>query len=222
MRKIIILFLLMAFVVIAVAHNNRHIDQTTTPVQTYTYTYQTPIPTATPPISGPIYTSRVVPTTTPTPTPTPTPIQLDNYDNIVVHHTITLCNPVSDAEYAITGLSTKNCGNPDLDINHYPLDDLPSGGDSGKVSAGEMLEVKVRTDGHISLIPWESQTVWFYWYDGSNNKLLAHLSSEATSFNNEVICIIGHFSWELSKPGMYYVIIDEGDLGSARVVFNVT
>jgi hypothetical protein len=146
-----------------------------------------------------------------------------SYDSIRVNHVITLCNPVSDKEYAITGLTEKNCGNPDLVINDFPLDNLPSGGNSGIISASEMVYLKVSMNegSGISLIPWRTETVTFDWYDSSDGRELFHGSTEANAFNVVGGCIIGHFSWEINKPSIYYVDITTED-GNARVVFNVT
>ena len=154
--------------------------------------------------------------------PTPGPGQIYSYDNIKVKHKIELCNPASDAEYAITGIFEKNCGHPDLNIDNYPLDILPSGGNSGKVSASEMVLVKITMieDNYISLVPWETDTIIINWYDGSDNRLMFGTSREATSFKTDVRCFIGHFSWEINKAGKYYVdVITEN--GDARVVFDV-
>ncbi len=149
-------------------------------------------------------------------------VVLRSYDNIRVKHKIELCNPASDAEYEITGIFEKNCGHPDLNIDNYPLDLLPSGGGSGKVSASEMVLVRITMieDNYISLVPWETDTIIINWYDGSDNRLIASVNREANSFNLEVRCFIGHFSWEINKAGKYYVdLITEN--GDARVVFDV-
>lgn len=171
----------------------------------------TPVPTV---------VATPVPTVVATPVPT---YRIYSYDNIKVNHTIILCNPVSDDEHVITGLTEKNCGNPNLVLNNYPLGVMPSGGNSGKISASEMIMIKVRTNGHISLVPWETQPVKMNWYDanGVNSRLMYSTVGSADSFNNEVRSYIGHFSWEINKSGKYYVDVDEGDLGSARVVFDV-
>jgi hypothetical protein len=145
-----------------------------------------------------------------------------SYDSIRVNHVITLCNPVSDKEYAITGLTEKNCGNPDLALDDFPLDNLPSGGSSGIISASEMVYLKVSMNegSGISLFPWQTETVTFDWYDSSDGRELFHGSTEVNAFNVVGGCIIGHFSWEINKPSIYYVDITTID-GNARVVFNV-
>lgn len=153
----------------------------------------------------------------------PAPGQIYSYDNIRVDHNIVLCNVASDDERAITGGSLeKNCGNPDLNIDHYPLDLYPSGGNSGKVSASEMVLVNVITSGSMSLVPWRTQPVNMSWYDGSDNRLMFNLVSHANNINNKAYSFIGHFSHEINKPGKYYVDVDVVGFGSSRVVFNVT
>lgn len=147
---------------------------------------------------------------------------LKSYDNIKVWHSIELCNVASDAEREITeGPLAKNCGNPDLNIDNYPLDLMPSGGGSGKVSASEMVMVKIKTGGHIELIPWRTQPVKISWYN-ETGRLMFSTINQVNSINYETMSFIGHFSWEINEPGKYYVDIDEYDWGSARVVFDVT
>lgn len=153
----------------------------------------------------------------------PAPGQIYAYDNIKVDHSIILCNVVSDAERVVTGGGfEKNCGNPDLNIDHYPLDLLPSGGSSGKISASEMVIVKIVTGGRVSLIPWNTQPVQMKWYDGSDNRLMFSITSNANFLSREVISYIGHFSWEINKPGKYYIDVIVDGFGDARVVFDVT
>lgn len=147
--------------------------------------------------------------------------KINGYDKIYGWHEIILCNPVSDAERLVTDLTEKNCGNPDLNIDHYPLDLLPSGGNSGNVSASEMIMAKVKIAGHISLVPWRTQHVKMIWYNESG-RIMFVADRDANSFNPEVMSYIGRFSWEINKPGPYYIDIDAGDMGNARVVFNVT
>lgn len=155
------------------------------------------------------------------PTATPTP-ELYSFDNIIVDHNIQLCDVVSDDERAITGEPlSKNCGKTVFTLNDHPLDVLPSGGNSGKVSDSEMVLVRIVTSGSMSILPWRTQTVNMNWYDGSDNRLIYSCSVEANNIDNYAGSLIGHFSWEINKPGKYYVDVNVVNWGVERLVFDV-
>jgi hypothetical protein len=101
------------------------------------------------------------------------------------------------------------------------LDVLPSGGNSGKVSSSEMVLVRVVTSGSMSVLPWRTQTVNMNWYDGSDNRLIYSCSMEANNIDNYAGSLIGHFSWEINKPGKYYVDVNVVNWGVERLVFDV-
>lgn len=178
------------------------------------------------PTSIPIPTPNPIPTVIVTPIPTPTPPVIYSYDNINIDHKIELCKPTPTVIYRQTGIAETDCGTTTFVLDNYPLDMLPSGGDSGIVSNSEMVLAKITVNGGISLIPWESVGVKMRWYDAgeydaNGNRLMYYTKQQtANSFNNEVTSFIGHFSWEIDEPGQYYVdVITE--YGDARVVFDV-
>lgn len=149
-------------------------------------------------------------------------VKLYSFDNIPVDHTIKLCDVVSDNERAVTGGSmAKNCGKTVFTLNDHPLDMLPSGGSSGKVSDSEMVYVDIVTGGSMSILPWRTQTVIISWYDGSDNRLMYNATAEVNNIDNYAGAFIGHFSWEINKPGKYYVDVNVVNWGTERVVFDV-
>ena len=115
---------------------------------------------------------------------------------------------------------------------YFPLNDLPSGGNSGRLSASEMVIVVVNildndpTNGYI-------QYSWFK--KGETDKLLfqsqkiivpacggfpsvGHECGIYKAYEN--CAYIGHFSSEIDEGGYYYVIVDT-KWGQARVDFGV-
>lgn len=230
--NIIIICLLLAIGYMAIIITTTEKDKKTTTVWLNPETNEWETFTGFSPIPVPTSIQKITPRPTPVPTPAPThiPIPVYSYDNIKVDHKIELCKPIPthtfeklELEYWYT-----DCGITTFVLDNYPLDMLPSGGDSGIVSDSEMVVTKVTINGGISLIPWESVNVKMHWYDANeyddntnNNRLMFYTNGQtANSFNNEVTSYLGRFSWEIDEPGQYYVdIITE--YGDARVVFDV-
>lgn len=166
-----------------------------------------------------------VPTVMSTPKVTKTPTGLNglySFDNIWVDHTIQLCDVTSDSFRERYGGPLKlNCGKTVFNLDEYPLDVLPSGGQSGKISDSEMVYVDVFTSGSMSLIPWRTQPVTMKWYDGSDNRLMYIGKQDVNNIDNRAGSYIGRFSHEINKPGKYYIDVEVVDFGTQRIVFDV-
>ena len=119
---------------------------------------------------------------------------------------------------------------------YFPLNDLPSGGNSGRISKSEMV-IAV-----IDILDNDPKDGWimYSWYkknaEGSGtDKLLVqteklsipacggypHFGGECGMYGSyEQYSYIGHFSNEIEEGGYYYVIIDT-KWGEARIDFEV-
>ncbi len=172
---------------------------------------------------------------------TTTPVVIEKYgivyDNINLKHTISLCSPVPIDNYRWRMIDTYNCGYT-YSLSNYPLNNLPSGGDSMRVSNSEMVMAQISI--------WDDSTspgkITYTWYQKADKasdkdkqlyqKILDVpacgggfgfvLFGECAIFTvaNPAI-FIGHFSWEIDRPGTYYVVVDT-TWGSETINFQVT
>ena len=119
---------------------------------------------------------------------------------------------------------------------YFPLNDLPSGGNSGRISPSEMVIAVVNILDNDPTDGW----IMYSWYKkgagtGGADKLLVqteklsvpacggypHFGGECGMYGSyEQYAYIGHFSGEIEGGGYYYVIIDT-KWGSARIDFEV-
>jgi len=154
----------------------------------------------------------------PGPAPTPTHGGIDS-DTITVAHEFLVGTPVptssSNLTYCCWPFPVMNPGTYDFSLSAFPLDNLPSGGSTPIISASEMILAGIRFTQPSTTI---TTSTWHRVALGLDTQIamiatgrLAH--STAFSF-------IGHFSWEITVPGVYYVIIDT-EWGSARLNFVV-
>lgn len=164
---------------------------------------------------------RVPPLSTPTP---PTPTQTPTHggirsDTITIPHELIVGSPIptstQGAQYCCWPFPVLHQGSYDYDLTQYPADSLPSGGSSNIVSASEMVFAGMRF-GSATTKP-----ATFSWHRailGSDQQMFAYTvplnSVAAYSF-------IGRFAWEVTLPGLYYVLIDT-EWGTMTVDFIVT
>ncbi|MBZ5529613.1 MAG: hypothetical protein LAN71_17160 [Acidobacteriia bacterium] len=168
------------------------------------------------------------------------------YDNIGLKNDVKLCQPTptdntnegvrwdwcnSDFTYSL------HLGDPNS-AQYFPLNDLPSGGNSGRISKSEMTIAVVNlldndpVDGYVQ----------YSWYkkggnaDGTDklivqtDKLIVSACGGYPHIGREGECgaygsieeysYIGHFTGEIEGGGYYYVIIDTS-WGKARIDFEV-
>lgn len=104
-----------------------------------------------------------------------------------------------------------------LDLSYFPLDDLPSGGSSSRISPGEMFLVKITSYGPV--LPKYITQQWVR-ADGSQ-MFKTNFDVQPQWENVMAYSFLGHFSWEITKPGTYTCNIVT-DLGKAAVQFYVT
>ena len=166
------------------------------------------------------------------------------YDNIGLKNDVKLCQPVPTDDTS-KGVKWNWCNSDftyslqQFDKNsaqYFPPNDLPSGGNSGRISPSEMVIAVVTlldndpVDGYIQ----------YNWYKksagvGGVDKLLVqtqrfpvsacggypHFEGECGVYGSiEQYSYIGHFNWEIESGGYYYVIIDT-KWGQARIDFGV-
>src|SRR4029078_12663571 len=100
------------------------------------------------------------------------------------------------------------------DLDNFPANLLPSGGSSNVLSASEMLFVGVR----YATVAAGATTMTWHKAVGGDSVIFTF----RTSGNHDwVYSYIGHFSWEISEPGSYYLMIDS-QFASARMDFTIT
>jgi hypothetical protein len=139
------------------------------------------------------------------------------YDNIQMSHQFIFGSPIptqnQTATYCCWPLSVRNAGNYILNLASFPLNTLPSGGSSNVISDSEMVLVG------LNVSP-AAGTMSFQWHKAVNQDTVVYTYTTPASFVWSY-AFIGHFSWEISEPGGYYVIVDT-PWGSARIDFQVT
>ena len=162
-------------------------------------------------------------------------------DDISLKNEVKLCQPVPTDDTS-KGVKWNWC-NTDFSYSlqqfdknsaqYFPLNDLPSGGNSGRISKSEMVIAVVNildndpSDGFVQ----------YSWYEKEANgdKLLVKsqklpvpacggyppINHECGIYRNyENYGYIGHFSGEIESGGYYYVVIDT-TWGQARIDFGV-
>jgi hypothetical protein len=165
-------------------------------------------------------------------------------DNIGLKNDIKLCQPVPTDDVN-EGVKWNWCDTDftyslqQFDKNsaqYFPLNDLPSGGNSGRISKSEMVIAVV------DLLDNDPKDGWiiYSWYKknaggSGTDKLLVqteklsvpacagypHFDGECGMYGSyEQFSYIGHFSGEIENGGYYFVIIDTS-WGSARIDFGV-
>jgi hypothetical protein len=157
-------------------------------------------------------------TAPPPPPPAPQPTFAGiRYDNIQLAHSFIVGSPVPTqnqaATYCCWPLPVTRSGSFTFNLADYPLNVLPSGGSSNIASASEMMFAA------INVSP-ASTVITFQWHKAVNQDTVIYAYSTGSAYA-WAYSFIGHFSWEISEPGAYYLII--GTLsGSARMDFVVT
>lgn len=163
------------------------------------------------------------------------------YDNIGLKNDVKLCQPVPTDDTS-KGVRWDWC-NVDFtyslqqfdkeSFQYFPLNDLPSGGNSKRISKSEM------TIAIVTLLVNDSAGgyVQFDWYkkEASGDRLMVksqklsvpacggypHIGDECGIYGSlEEFGYIGHFSGEIVEGGYYYVIIDT-KWGQSRIDFVV-
>lgn len=141
-------------------------------------------------------------------------------DTITIPHVIRLCQPVPGPFTSAAIPASTNCGVYTRSLADFPPNILPSGGNSGVVSASEMIMVigEFGRDGGPSL--GNASIHVMFWKPG---KVLY----DSTSYSPNpafpyiwVAAIIGHFDGEITEPGIYYCGIGT-PWGGAQFAFQV-
>ena len=151
--------------------------------------------------------------------PTPT----DNVNNGVKW---SFCN--TDFSYSLQQFDKNSA-------QYFPLNDLPSGGNSGRISASEMVIAVVSIlnkdpgDGYVQFSWYENKT------NGEDDRLMVKskevivpacggyppINNECAIYKSYVTYgYIGHFSGEIVEGGYYYVVIDT-KWGQSKIDFGV-
>jgi hypothetical protein len=151
------------------------------------------------------------------PVPSPNPVFAGiRYDNIQFPHTFIVGSPVPTQNQAGTyccwPLPVRNSGAFTYRLSDFPLDVLPSGGSSNVASPSEMLLVG------INISP-ASAVMRFEWHKAVGQDSVIYAFTTASFI--WAYSFIGHFSWEINEPGLYYLLIDTPS-GSARMDFAIT
>lgn len=137
-------------------------------------------------------------------------------DTITFSHSFTVGNPQPTSSLASGEIPViLNQESYTRDLKDFPLNDLPSGGSSFpiRISPSEMIIAKMDFSGFAGgRISWD-------WYNTSGTKVYGGYY-DAPSGNGWIWSFIGHFAWEITVTGTYYVIITTPN-GSARIDFSV-
>lgn len=149
-----------------------------------------------------------------------------SWDNIAVNHNIKLCkiypnnawqSSVVPAYYGCDETSSFN-------LSNYPLDDLPSGGTSGRISPSEMMILYVKFNDYPNY-----GDVFIKFYNKDTNKLLYSSQGYAPRCGGSCswsywfygqYAFIGHFSWEINQTGAYSAEVNS-PWGNAGYNFSV-
>jgi len=158
------------------------------------------------------------PTPTPTPTSTPAPSTIGvRYDTIPGPHEFLIGTPIPTQNqkqtYCCWPFPVRSPGVYEFDLAAFPLNVLPSGGNSNVVSESEMVIVGIDLYGATGAMT-------FQWHKAVTNDVIIYSSTGMASWS-WMCTYIGHFSWEISEPGPYYVIVGAPG-GAARIDFRVT
>ena len=157
--------------------------------------------------------------TTPSPAQTPPAPTFSGvkYDNISVSHEFIVGSPVQTQNQANTyccwPLPVRNPGTYTFNEADFPLNVLPSGGTSNIVSESEMIFVGLNEG-------LTTGTTTFEWHRAVGEDVVVY-TFPATGSYDWAYSFIGHFLWEISQPGSYYVVVSAPS-GSARLDFLVT
>jgi len=110
-------------------------------------------------------------------------------------------------------------------LSRFPKNDLPSGGMSDRISPSEMAMIFLEFRNY----PFRNAKIWIKWkiYEAQRDKLIFEYSSPVLRPKNGwniwsmfLYSFIGHFGWEISKPGLYYIMAIT-PWGKARINFQV-
>jgi hypothetical protein len=152
--------------------------------------------------------------------------RLPNYDGISVPHLIRFCRIVPVSVYdpsVLPGLT--GCGDTTtIDLKGIPLDNLPSGGTSKRISPSEMVILYAKLINYpnsgsmdISFINKQTNTRIYNYHTavGACGGDCNYLNWYWWTYG-----YIGHFSWEIKDPGQYQAVITTS-WGSAYYDFTV-
>lgn len=139
------------------------------------------------------------------------------YDNISISHEFIVGTPVPTqnvtSTYCCWPLPVRNGGSYTFNLANFPLDVLPSGGNSNVISASEMVLVGLNASPATGLMTFE-------WHRAITQDVVISTFSGSPGYA-WTFSYIGHFSWEMNAPGSYYVVVGS-PWGSARLDFLVT
>ena len=163
-------------------------------------------------------------------------------DDISLNNKVDLCQPVPTDDTS-NGVKWDWC-NSDFSFSlqqfdknsaqYFPLNDLPSGGNSGRISKSEMVIAVVNILDNDPAEGW----VQYSWYekggnvDGTDKKMVQteklpvsacggypHIGGECGIYGTvQHYAYVGHFSGEIESGGYYFVLIDT-KWGEARIDF---
>jgi hypothetical protein len=140
------------------------------------------------------------------------------FDQIEAAHQWIVGSPVPTQNqgqtYCCWPLPVVNAGSFRFDLSAFPLDVLPSGGQSNIISASEMLFSS------IDFSPGTS-AVRFDWHRAVGPDTVVYSSTLGSGAYVWAYAFIGHFSWEVNAPGPYYVVVTTPS-GVATIDFAVT
>jgi hypothetical protein len=139
-------------------------------------------------------------------------------DTIQVGHDFIVGTPAptmnQSSTYCCWPLQVLNAGSYRYNLDAFPANLLPSGGSSNVLSASEMLMVGV----HYASVATSATMMTWHKAVGADTVIFTYRTGGSHDW---VYSYIGHFSWEISEPGAYYLVIDS-PFGSARMDFTVT
>ncbi len=151
---------------------------------------------------------------TPVPT-TPTPAGI-RFDDISIPHQFIVGSPIPTQDAASTYCCwpppVRNAGTFTFNLANFPLNTLPSGGTSNVISESEMVLVGLSTSA--------TGPMTFQWHKAVNQDTVIYTYTGAATYSWN-ISYVGHFSWEMSEPGRYYLVVNT-PWGGAELDFLVS
>ncbi len=135
-------------------------------------------------------------------------------DSITIPHEVVLGSPTPTSSqstmYCCWPLPIANAGQYAFTLNAFPMDDLPSGGGSNRVSPSEMVMVAIKFGTPTT------QSASITWHRQGTSLAVWPIATNTGA----AYAYIGRFHWEIVSAGQYDVTIDT-EWGSVTVDFSV-
>jgi hypothetical protein len=126
-------------------------------------------------------------------------------DTMTIPYDLIVGSPVptasQSATYCCWPFPVLNQGAYDFTLDRFPLDVLPSGGASNTISASEMILAGVK----FSAVTTQPSTMTWHRVIGTDQSMF--IATIPAGVGAEY-SYVGHFSWEITLPGWYYVVLD--------------